>query len=591
MNIYHHLRLLIFSSLCCFFLFTACRNEPQLDNLPKENIVKVRLSGDPENLNFILTADASAGEIFKLLSVPLASFDPSTYKLTPTLIKKLPKIEEITTGPYKGLIAFEFEILDEATWDNGTPITANDMLFTLKAVRNPNYGSPHLTRYIKYFEMDADNPKKFRVYGDKYILAKPVISNFEVMPKYVYDPDGLLDKFTLAELSDAENTEKLAADTTLKAFAKQFQSPFHLNNPEGISYAGPYKVESWTTGQEIVLKKKDNWWGDKLVKLYPLLQASPDKIIYKFVPDINAAISLAKNGELDVIKYIPWSKFMDLKEDDLIQEQFNFYTPEMIAYRYIGLNHNRKIFEDKKVRHALDHLFNRDQIYNTVYYGASKPIIGPVHPSKPYYNKNLTIRSFDIDKAKNLLSEAGWKDSDANGILDKMIDGEKVEMKFDIIYSSGFQDYANILAIFKEDAIKAGVQINPVTAETQAFRKTVGSRDFDAFVYASGWYPLPPDLSFRFQTKGRQNYGSFSNAELDGLISKINTTIDDQLLPDLYLQAQEIIHEEMPSIFINNGNDRIIISKKFDNIRVTSVKPNYYLNEFMIKTKVPLSAN
>ena len=267
---YHYHRLLICSLAFFTLLFTACKNPPDLSDKPTENIVKIRMGGDPENLNFLLTSDGKAIEIFKLLSIPFASFDPETHQLTPTLIKQLAIATEITEGEYNGTTAYDLELLEEATWDDGKPVTVEDVLFTLKAIYNPNYSSPHLgfTRRIKGFETDEQNPKKFRVYFAKYFLAKPVIQNFEAMPKHIYDPKGLLDNYTLAELMDSKNQEKLAADTTLRAFAKQFQSPYHLNNPAGISYAGPYKIEKWTTGQEIVLVKKKNWWGEKVVDKY-----------------------------------------------------------------------------------------------------------------------------------------------------------------------------------------------------------------------------------------------------------------------------------------------------------------------------------
>jgi len=444
----------------------------------------------------------------------------------------------------------------------------------------------YTTGFINHFIIDKENPKKFRVYGRKYIIGAPVISNFEAMPKYVYDPDGLLDNFTIEELKAKENQEKLAADETLKAFAKQFQSPLHLNDPAGISYAGPYKIEKWVTGQEIVLVKKKNWWGESLVDKYPLLTANPDKIIYKIVRDINAAISLAKNGELDVINKIPWSTFVPLKEDKLITEQFDFHTPPKIAYRYIALNTNSPKLEDKRVRQALDYLFNRTEVFKTVYFGSKTPTIGPIHPTKPYYNKDLTVRSFDNTKAIALLKDAGWVDSDGNGIIDKVIDGEKVEMNIELIYGSGYEDFANMSEIFKSDALKAGINITTKTLDSQNYFKNLRAREFEMIISVAEWYPLHKDLASRFHTRGGQNYSSFSNVEADALILKLRSTIDESQLPEGYLRMQEIIHEETPAIFINTGSDRIIVNKKLQNVRVTSVKPHYFLNEFKVNAGV-----
>ncbi len=583
MSMRHYLRLLLPTIILFSLLLSACQ-QAAVEEVTKETTVTVRQSGDPENLNFILTADANATEIFRLISMPMASFDPSTIGLTPTLLKGMPLATEITEGAYKGGTRFDFEILAEAIWDNGSPITAEDFLFTLKTVFNPNYSSPHrsLASFIRRVEIDENNSKKFSIYGIKNIIAGPVLSNYELMPKHIYDSKGLLDKYTLAELMDRSNTEKLAADSTLKAFANQFQSSYHLNNPEGISYAGPYKVENWITGQQIVLTKKKNWWGEKLAESNLLLAAKPDKIIFKFVRDINAALSLAKNGEVDVITKIPWTEFVNVRKDKLITEQFHIATPNTIAYRFIIINNTNPKFEDKRVRKALDHLFDREQIFNTVYYGVKKPVIGPIDPSKPYYNNDLEIRSFDVEKAKSLLKEAGWEDTNNNGIVDKLIDGEKVEMELDFLYANGYEDYVGVTNIFKDGAIKAGVKITPKTLQAQAYRRSVRGKDFDIAFMSSQWYAIPEDLRPRFHTEGGQNYGSFSNAELDELITTLPSTVNNEKkLIENYKKAQAIIHEEAPNIFINTAIERMIVSKKYGAPRITSVKPHYYVNEFV----------
>jgi len=588
-NMRYYLRLLFPTIILFSLLLSACQ-QAAVEETAEETVVTVRQSGDPENLNFILASDAKATEIFRLISMPMASFDPGKSGLTPTLLKKMPTATEIMEGEYKGRIRYDFELLEEATWDNGTPITGEDLLFTLKTIFNPNYASPHrsFNSFIKHFEIDEQNPKNFSIYGIKYIIAGPVIANLELMPKYIYDPKGLLDKYTLAELKDKNNAEKLAADTTLKAFAKQFQSAYHLNNPEGISYAGPYKVESWVNGQQLVLAKKKNWWGDKLVSQIPLLAAKPDKIIFKFVTDFNTALSLAKNGELDVISKIPWSEYVKLKDDQLIKDQFNLETPATITYRYIAFNTNNTKLEDKRVRQALDHLFDREQIFETVYYGTKNPVIGPIHPSKPYYNNDLQVRNFSIEKAVSLLKEAGWTDTDGNGIVDKVVDGEKIEMEFDIIYGVNFSDFTSLLTIYKDQAIKAGVKINAKTLDSQAYFKTLRGRSFDAIVSIAQWYTIDKDIHSRFHTKGGQNYGSYSNPDLDVVIDKIRRSVDNPELPDLYKQAQAFIHDDAANIFINTATDRIIISKKFGNTRVAAVKPHYYVNEFTANAGVPV---
>jgi len=162
-------------------------------------------------------------------------------------------------------------------------------------------------------------------------------------------------------------------------------------------------------------------------------------------------------------------------------------------------------------------------------------------------------------------------------------------MNIELLYANGYEDYAGISDIFKSNAIKAGVNIIPKTLDSQPFVKTRNARDFDALIAASDWYPLHKDLATRFHTRGSQNYSSFSNEEADALILKLRGTIDEAKLPEGYLRMQEIIHEEVPSIFINTGSDRLIVSKKFKNTRVTAVKPHYFLNEFAQDVPVPIN--
>ena len=195
-----------------------------------------------------------------------------------------------------------------------------------------------------------------------------------------------------------------------------------------------------------------------------------------------------------------------------------------------------------------------------------------------------------INKAKSLLTEAGWADSNGDGTVDKVIDGEKVEMNIEVLYANGYKDYESITEIFKSDAIKAGINITPKTLDSQSYRTARNSRNFDALIAASDWYPLHRDLATRFHTRSPQNYSSFSNPEADSLMKELRGTIDETKLPAGYLRMQEIIHDEVPSIFINTGNDRLIVNKKFKNVQVSSVKPHYFLNEFTQEATVPVNS-
>ncbi len=130
----------------CLF-FTACRNAPDLTNKAWDKTVKIRLPSDPEILHFLGASDAGSVQILHQIFLPLADFDPVTYELAPVLIKSLPKVTEITEGENAGLVTYEYEIREEATWANGSPVTGEDYLFTVKAMFNPHKRSGYASQF------------------------------------------------------------------------------------------------------------------------------------------------------------------------------------------------------------------------------------------------------------------------------------------------------------------------------------------------------------------------------------------------------------------------------------------------------------
>ena len=134
---------ILFASLIFLFLLSACRNEPKLPLIAVDTTVNIRIASEPRGLNFLLNLDAQAITVMRQIALPLADFNAKTYEAEPILLKTLPIGKEITEGPDAGLVAYTFDLLEEAVWDDGTPITAKDFVFTVKATFNPHYRSPY----------------------------------------------------------------------------------------------------------------------------------------------------------------------------------------------------------------------------------------------------------------------------------------------------------------------------------------------------------------------------------------------------------------------------------------------------------------
>ena len=471
------------------FIFSQC----SLFNKPdRGNTVTIRLNGEPEKLNPLISEEANAVQVMSNIFMTLLDFDAKSLELVPLLAKSRPIVSPIDTGIYKGGLAYIYEIRDEAVWDNGTPVTAADYIFTIKAVMDKQSGANNFRSgldFIRDIITDAKNPKKFTVIADKaYILSETNSGTIPVLPEYIYDATGLLRKYTVAELA------KAVKDTTgvtggLAQFAAQFQTPKFSRDTSGVSGCNAYVLDEWTEGQRLVLKKKKKWWGDIASQKIPILTELPEKLIFKPVKDEVAVLSLLKNQELDVASKISPKAFLELQKNDSTKENYTFLNPPSLSIAYIGINTKDPKLADKRVRRALTYLADPQTYITKVMNGFAEPCAGPFVPQRPYYNKNVDAVSMNIERAKALLEEAGWVNSNGDSTLDKNIDGKQTELELRYIYASQNVLAKNIGFLFQENAKKDGVSIKLQGLDDKVVKENMKKRDFDLFLSSSGFAP------------------------------------------------------------------------------------------------------
>ncbi len=555
------------------------------DNFVKKDdpTVTIHSMGDPDRLNPITYTSGDAGYITQQIFSYLLEYDPKTLQLVPHMAVARPEVKEITEGEFAGGMSLTFEIRPEAAWDNGTPVTADDYVFTIKAIKNPkvNAGSqrPYL-EFIDKIEIDPSNNRKFTIYcKQRYFLAESSGGGIAILPEYVYDPNKLMRKFTVEQLDDPKNAERLSVNPDIAKFAEEFNA--EKFDREVIVGSGAYAFKEWQTGQFITLERKKNWWGDK-VKDAPLVRAYPPKITYKIINDFTPAIAQMKNEELDVMVSIRPENFVELREDKEFTRKYDLTTPDQFSYLYLGFNTKNPKFADKRVRRAFAHLVNRDDIIESLYQGLAVKVNSPINPKKSYYNKDLKDIEFDPAKAKALLTEAGWKDTDGNGIIDKVIDGKKVEMKIVYKYNNGNTIRKNIGLLLQQEAKRVGIDIQIDAREWTVFLEDNKKRDFELVSLAWVQSPALDDLKQIWHTSSDTPDGSnrvgFGNEETDKIIEEIRTTLDEQKRNELYKRFQEIVYEEQPYVFICVPTERISIHKRFDNRETSALRPGYSPN-------------
>ncbi|MEM7038755.1 MAG: ABC transporter substrate-binding protein, partial [Bacteroidota bacterium] len=357
------------------------------------------------------------------------------------------------------------------------------------------------------------------------------------------------------------------------------------------SSSGAYKVENWSTGDNITLVRKEDWWGDQLHGQQWSFQGWADKIIFKTITDRVTAIRAAAAGEIDVIRDLPGDEFLKIREDKdgEIMKNFNLHTPDTYSYVYLGLNcrppaGRTPFLEDPRVRKALAHITDVDRIIEKVYSGFGTRIVGPISPHNVNeYHTGLNPVGFDPEKAKALLDEAGWKDSNGDGVRDKEIRGKRVEFEIEFMVSNSSKTAPRLAAMVAAEAKKIGLVINVNRIEFGTLTSKLKTHEFDMFGAGFNGSPLPKDLwqvwhSESWTNRG-SNYFGFGNEYSDSLIETIRVTVDPDKRRPMYTAFQEMLQDWQPAIFIMAPQERIIIHKRFQGAKSTVVRPGYKLIE------------
>ena len=579
-----------FLCLATILFVVSCKSDPKTDSNPSDllvnSTVSTRLDAEPDNLSPFLARTAVARTVFRNIYSTLLEYDPYQLDLTPVLAKAKPVInKDKQTGNY----TYSYEIRDEAKWDDGSPITGEDYVFTIKAIFNPKVGSRYKPAldFIGDVKVDASNPKKFTVYTKEcYIGAEENISTIQVMPAYNFDPDGLMKAIPLSEFLDDDKAKKLVDNENIVKFAELFTSAPYARAPGKVVGSGPYKLVEFTTDQKIVLEKKRDWWGNQLAASVPIFIAKPNKIVYKVVPDVTAALTMLKNGELDVMGKIPNEEFFNLKNNELAKKNLNFFTPSAPAYYYFAINNERPHLSDKRVRRALAHVVDLEDYIENTARGNAKKITGPILPTKSYFNKNLKIIDYDLAKAKSILDEAGWKDTNGDGVRDKKVNGQQLDLKVEILLPNSSVDGKTISQLMEVNAKKAGIDIDLVIKDSKAARTDLVKGNYDLYLSGSSQTLGLDDPQNKFHTaKIPPNGGNIARCgspEMDAIIDDIISSCDDKALRDKkYSEFQEKLYDEQPFIFLFTNKETLAINKRFGNAKGSTMRPGFFENRFI----------
>ncbi len=534
------------------------------------NTVVVQWLGDPDMLHPTNGLSTARINVFSLIHRALVGYNMEDLSIVPLLVKSLPELSSDS-------ISYTYELRDDVRWDDGSPLTIEDVLFTFKAAKCPLTENPQAKttlQNLKDIEVDKQNPRKFTLHMTRrYIQNIDFLTDFYIIQRKFFDPANILSHYSIPQF----DSPTFKPDKLLQNWSVEFNSGENGNNIDRLKGLGPYTIVSWERGNKIVLEKKKNHWTQKIKNPGKAEVAYPDKIIFKVNTDNNSVKLEVKSQMIDLTNNISTTNFLELRDDPEVKKNYHCAFIYGFDYGYIAFNmksdgqKHKKLFTDKKVRRAIALATPVDEIASNIYKGNVKRLASMVPFNTPGYNAELKLLPLDLSTASRLLSEAGWKDTDGDNILDKMIDGEKVKFEFKLCYARAGKVIDDLVQNIAESYNKIGVKMEPDPIEHGLYLSRCSSHDFDMALGVWTTIAVNDDYTQVWHTSswgnGGGNYSGFGNASSDALIDSLKYTLDNAKRLPMQKRLQAIVYDEQPFVFLYTVPRKVLIHKRFGNAK------------------------
>ena len=443
--------------------------------------------------------------------------------------------------------------------------TSRDVKFTFDTMLNPHVEAAHIRSYFE--DPEAEDPSK------RYKIKVTVVDKYTVKVKWT-KPYFLADEFTLGAVpiiprhvySVDENGEPISFDFSSKEFADGFNT--HWAN-KMMCGTGPMRFKRWTRNDRLELVRFNGYWGAPYYF---------SRLIMRCIPNTNTMTQKVLQNELDFAGFPEKDQWLQAESNANVKSgKVKLIKYEYPGYRYIGYNLNRPIFQDKQFRWAMAHATPVKQIVETVFHGLAIPVAGPFLPGASACDPSIEPVPYDLDKARELLAEAGWKDTDGDGVLDKEIAGARVPAFFDLMIFSDSRAFKTIAEIYQENCRKIGVKVQISPAKWALMLEKLNSKEFDSAMlgWGTGWQKADPFQLWHgslADVPSSSNFVAYRNLEVDELIDELRVTMDSEKQIELYHKIHRLIYDDQPYTFLFSelrtaGQDARIKNVHFYRIR------------------------
>lgn len=399
-----------------------------------------------------------------------------------------------------------FKLRQGVTFHDGSAFDAEDVVYTYDTLRSDTFGAPRRSLFTPIKEVTALSP-----YEVRFVLAQPYA------PMLQYLDMGIVPSDAAERLGEEFGT-----------------------NPVGT---GPFKLAAWDRGATIRLAANDAYFKGR---------PSIDEVVISVIPDNNVRLIALESGDLDLIHSpVPPQDLARLQQ----APNLVVHATNALGYTYLNVNLANPLLQDVRVRKALAYLTDTETISEVLFYGMDTPGTSFLLPGTYFYTDDVNVYGYDPEKAAELFAEAGWADTNGDGVLDK--DGQKLSFELTTNVDPNRQQ---VLEFLQGEWGAAGVEVSVRVYEWPSFIADVENGLHS--IALLGWLnQADPDRSYlAFKTGGDSNYGSYSNARVDELLDLGRSETDIDARKATYTEAAQIITDELPYIFLLNQGYIVIHS-------------------------------
>lgn len=454
---------------------------------------------EPDSLNPWLTGLTVGLEVEAMIYDSLTRVDPDGVHV-PALAAEVPSIEN--GGISEDLLTYTYKLRDDVTWHDGTPFTADDVVFTYTAIANPEVNARSRTG----FEL-IDSVEAVDAHTVRFTLKQPSAVFLEtwgyrgILPKHIFENEDM-------------NTSEYNRAPTVGT--------------------GPYKFVEWVSGDRIVVERNENYYRDG---------GYINRIVYRIVPSSDALLTMLETGEIDmrfsiIAEQVPYVRDLG---------SYTVFATPAHAYFHFTINNADPILGDKRVRQALTHGLNKQVIADTVLQGLVQPHGSPVaQPSWVYVDHNDRF-PFDPEAANALLEEAGWT-LGADGVRTK--DGQRLTLE--LLNIAGDSERLQIVQLAQAMWKEIGVEVNISQVDAPTFVNAMTTQEYQ-FAYGFWGFSVDPSgYNERWLSTSAGHWLNYDNPVVDQLLLDALQIVDREERRAKYAEFQDIVVEDATNIWVYN---------------------------------------